>query len=109
MKRFFFSSFDLLSCINLKENLPNSLCGFLNHNFNKINIMDTIDICKKYNFFSCGIDINSFSKTIVDEFDKNNIQINVYSDKNISLEEAKNLWSNKVSSIFVDDPRDYLK
>ena len=29
-------------------------------------------------------------------------------EKKISPEEAKNLWQNKVSSIFVDDPSDYF-
>ena len=40
---------------------------------------------------------------------KNNIQITVYSNKNISAEVAKNLWDNNVSSIFVDDPSSHLK
>ena len=108
-KKIYFSSFDLLSCIILKENSPESLCGFLNDSFNKINVRDTIDICKRYNFFSCGINFNYFSKSIVDEFEKNNIQITVYSDKNISADAAKNLWNNNVASIFVDDPSDYFK
>lgn len=104
----YFSSFDLSSCISLREKLPKSLCGFLNDSFNEININDTIDICKKYNFFSCGINLNYFSKSIVDEFEKNNIKINVYSDKNISAEDAKKLLNNNVASIFVDDPSDYF-
>ena len=33
---------------------------FLNDDFNKFNINETIDICKKYNFFSCGINLNTF-------------------------------------------------
>ena len=107
-ERIYFSSFDLLSCISLKKNSPDSLCGFLNDNFNKINIKETIDICKKYNLFCCGINIKYFSSDIADEFEKNNILVTIYSDKNISPEEAKNLWQNKVSSIFVDDPSDYF-
>ena len=50
-----------------------------------------------------------FSKSLVDEFIKNNIQITVFSDKNISPDEAKNLFDNNVSSIFLDDPTDYCK
>jgi len=107
-EKIYFSSFDLSSCIRLKENSPESLCGFLNDNFSKINIVDTIDICKKYSLFSCGINFNDFSQSIVDEFEKNNIQITVYSEKNISFDDAKNLWNNKVSSIFVDDPSNYI-
>ena len=29
-------------------------------------------------------------------------------DSNISEEQAQNLWSNKVASIFVDDPTEYI-
>ena len=108
-ERFYFSSFDLSSCIILRENSPKSLCGFLNDSFNKINIEETIGICKKYNFFSCGINFNYFSKLIVDEFEKNNIQITIYSDKNISPDDAKELWNNNVASIFIDDPSEYFK
>ena len=108
-EKIYFSSFDISSCIALRENSPESLCGFLNDNFNKINVRDTIDICKKYNLFSCGINYNNYSNSIVDEFERNNIQINVYSDKNISATQAKNLWANKVASIFVDDPSGYFK
>ena len=108
-KKIYFSSFSLLSCITLKEKSPYSLCGFLKDDFDNINVNDTIDICKKNNFFSCGINYKIFSKSVVDEFIKNNIQVNVFSDKNINIDEAKNLWVNKVSSIFIDDPSAYLK
>ena len=108
-QKIYFSSFDLPSCISLKEKSPHSLCGLLKDDFDNININNTIDICKKNNLFSCGINYKLFSKSLVDEFKKNNIQVNVYSDKNISANVAKNLWNNNVSSIFVDDPSTYLK
>ena len=104
----YFSSFDLPSCINLKESSSNLLCGFLNDDFNKINIKETIDICKKYNFFSCGIYLNVFSNSVVDQFVENEIQVTVYSDNNISKVQSQNLWSNKVTSIFIDDPREFF-
>lgn len=107
-KKIYFSSFDLLSCISLKENSPLSLCGFLNDNFNKINISETIDICKKYNFFSCGINLNTFSNSIVDQLIQSGIQVTVYANDNISADVAKNLLNNKVTSIFIDDPRAYF-
>ena len=107
-EKIYFSSFDLSSCINLKKYSPDLLCGFLNNDFNKINIKETIDICKKYNFFSCGINLNVFSNSIVDQFMEKNIQITVYADNNISVAQAQNLWNNKVSSIFVDDPSEYF-
>ena len=108
-EKIYFSSFDLLSCITLKKKSPHSLCGFLKDDFDDFDIDDTIDICKKNNLFSCGINYNLFSKSLVDEFKKNNIQITVYSNKNISVDVAKDLWDNKVSSIFIDDPSTYLK
>ena len=46
----YFSSFDLTSCIILKEHAPYFQCGFLNDDFTKLNIDETIDICKKYKF-----------------------------------------------------------
>ena len=104
----YFSSFDLLSCVSLKESAPYLQCGFLNDDFNKVNISETIDICKKYNFFSCGINLNCFSNSIVSKFVKNDILVTVYADSNISADEAQNLWNNKVTSVFVDDPRDYF-
>ena len=107
--KIYFSSFDLLSCITLKKNSPHSFCGFLNDDFNNINIHDTIDICKKNNFFSCGINYKIFSKSVVEEFIKNNIQVTVYADNNINIDEANNLWNSGVSSIFIDDPRSYMK
>jgi len=107
-EKIYFSSFNLSSCIRLKESAPHLLCGFLNDDFNKININETIDICNKYNFFSCGINLNVFSKSIVSQFVENEIQVTVYADNNISELQARNLWSNKVTSIFVDDPSEYF-
>ncbi len=88
--------------------MPDSLCGFLNDDFGQINLDDTIKICKKFNFFSCGVNYKYLSNFIINEFIKNNILVTVYADKNISLSEAKKLWSNKIASIFVDDPSDYF-
>ncbi|MDC0057774.1 glycerophosphodiester phosphodiesterase family protein [Pelagibacteraceae bacterium] len=104
----YFSSFDLASCIILKESAPYIQCGFLNDDFTKFNIDETIDICKKYNFFSCGINLNFFSNSIVNQFVENEIQVTVYADNNISEVQAQNLWSNKVTSIFIDDPTEYI-
>ena len=106
--KIYFSSFDLLSCVSLKESAPHLLCGFLNDDFSKVNINDTIDICKKYNFFSCGINLNFFSNSIISKFVENEIQVTVYADNNISKLQAQNLWNNKVTSIFIDDPSEYF-
>ena len=106
--KIYFSSFDLESCIILKEAAPTLKCGFLNDDFTKFNIDETIDICKKYNFFSCGINLNFFSNSVVNQFVENEIQVTVYADNNISKVEAHNLWNNKVTSIFIDDPTEYI-
>ena len=106
--KIYFSSFDLSSCITLKETAPHYKCGFLNHDFTQFNINETIDICKKYNFFSCGINLNFFSNSVVNQFVENEIQVTVYSDNNISKVEAHNLWNNNVTSIFIDDPTEYI-
>ena len=106
--KIYFSSFDLSSCVSLKENAPDLPCGFLNDDFNKINVNETIDICKKFNFFSCGINLNFFSKSIVNQFVENNIQVTVYADNNITKLQAEKLWNNNVTSIFIDDPSEYF-
>ena len=67
-----------------------------------------IDICKKYNFFSCGINLNFFSNSIVNKFIENDIQVTVYAENNISKVQAHNLWNNNVTSIFIDDPTEYI-
>ena len=104
----YFSSFNLSSCIDLKESSPDVLCGFLNDDFNLISINETIDICKKYNFFCCGINLNSFNNSIINQFIENDIKVTVYSDNNITEAQAQNLWSNNVTSIFIDDPSEYF-
>ena len=108
LENIFFSSFDLESCIYLKEKLPDALCGFLNDDFSKITLKDTTDICKKYDFFSCGTDLESFSDAVVNELTNRDILVTVYSGKNIPIKEAQNLWEKKVTSVFVDDPTNYL-
>ena len=107
LENIFFSSFDLESCIYLKEKLPGALCGFLNEDFSKITLKDTIDICKRYDFFSCGTDLESCTDSLVKELTNSNILVTVYSGKNISIKDAQNLWEKKVTSVFVDDPTNY--
>ena len=70
--------------------------------------METIDICKKYGFFSCGTHFKSFSQSIANELTNHDLLVTVYSGKNIPIKEALNLWNKNVASIFVDDPREYF-
>ena len=102
------SSFDLKSCIELIKSEPKSYCGLLLDSFNNYNIQDIIDLSKKYGFFGCGINEKFISSDVINILKKNNIIVNAYSDNNISLEQAKNLWSVGVNSIFSDDPKELL-
>ena len=67
-------------------------------------IKNIIDICQKYNFVSCGFNVNIINEEIVQALKKNNLFSTVYSMKNIEIEDAKKLWSIGVQSIFTDDP-----
>ena len=42
------------------------------------------------------------------QFEENDIQVTVYADNNISKVQAHNLWSKNVTSIFIDDPTEYI-
>ena len=92
------------ACKQSKHKTRNSL----NDDFSIITLKDTKDICKRYDFFSCGTDIDSFSDVVVNELLNCDILVTVYSGKNIPIKEAQNLWAKKVTSVFVDDPTDYL-
>ena len=46
----------------------------------------------------------SVNKPIIATTYKNNLIITTYSDKNIKLVEANDLWQLGVTSIFIDDP-----
>ena len=58
--------------------------------------------------FSCGINLNLFSNSVVNQFIENDIQVTVYADNNISKVQAHDLWNNNVTSIFIDDPTEYI-
>ena len=61
-------------------------------------------MAKQYNFFCCGFNIEIINSEVIDKILNNNLIITVYSEKNIKVNEAKELWSKGVSSIFTDDP-----
>ena len=105
----YYSSFDLDSCILVKKNLPNCNCSFLVDNFEKYKIQDVIDICLKFDFFLCGTNIKNITKDVINIFSKNKIFISVYSEKNINITEAINLWNIGTKTIFSDDPTELLK
>lgn len=105
---YYFSSFDLNSLIMMKELLPDSNYGMLVDKFtNELNISDIISIIKKYNFFCCGFNENIINTEIINELLSNDLKITIYSDNNLSVKAANELWSMGITSIFTDDPTNF--
>ena len=105
----YYSSFDLDSCFLLKNKLPTCGCSFLIDNFDKYSVQDVVDLCLNFDFFLCGMNVKNISDDVIDIFFKNKIFISVYSDKNITTEQAAYLWNRGIKSIFSDDPTELLK
>jgi len=105
----FYSSFDLESCILIKEMFPTGLCGILIDNFNILALEEILKYISKYDFFSCGLNINIINKDIVKRLKNENLFVTVYSEKNICNNKALSLWNLGVDSIFSDDPRSILQ
>ena len=102
---YYFSSFDCNSLIMMKEILPNANYGLLVDNFKKTRTFSDIKmIAKKYNFFCCGLNNKIINSEIIKEMSDNSIVVNAYSEKNLSVSSAKELWEKGVNSIFTDDP-----
>ena len=107
---YFFSSFDYFSLKLLRKSMPNSSISLLIDEFDKEDIFEIdkiIELCKSINCFSLGLNLNLISRQIIKICKKNNLFLNVYSNKNINFEKAKKLWDLGVDSIFIDDPRDF--
>ena len=106
--QYFFSSFDLNSLIMMKKIVPHSNYSFLVNDFkNNLSLSDIIVIANKYNFFCFGINLDIVNSEVIDIILGNNLLVTVYSDKNISVNEANQLWSKGVNSIFIDDPTQF--
>ena len=104
----YFSSFDLDSCIAVKEISSSNSCGILIHNFNHYSFEEILKIIEKFKFFSCGLNIKIINTELVKRLKNMNQLITVFSEKNITNEQALYLWNIGVDSIFSDDPRDIL-
>ena len=50
---------------------------------------------------------NIINSDIIKKMKKNNIVTLVYSEKNLKLSEAKELWSIGIKSLFIDDPSEF--
>ena len=101
----FYSSFDIISILEISKVNPYSYRSLLLDDFNDYNIDDLINISVKNNLKICGLNINILSSDIIKKIKKNNILITAYSDKNISLSLANDFFSLGVDSIFVDNPK----
>ena len=92
----------------MKEILPNANYGLLVDNFKKTRTFSDIKmIAKKYNFFCCGLNNKIINSEIIKEMSDNSIVVNAYSEKNLSVNSAKELWEKGVNSIFTDDPTQF--
>ena len=104
----FFSSFDITSILEISKIYPQSFRSFLLDNFKEYNIDDLINISTNNDLKICGLNIDLVTADIIKKIKKSNILITVYSDKNINISSANDIFSIGVDSIFVDNPLDLL-
>ena len=104
----FFSSFDMISILEIAKLYPQSIRSFLLDDFNEYNIDDLISMSINYDLKICGLNIDLVTADIIKKIKESNMAITVYSDKNINLPSANDIFSIGVDSIFVDNPLDLL-
>ena len=107
--QYFFSSFDFLSIKLMRNFMPNSYLGYLINDFNNSNFLKILDVCLNLECFCIGFNIKLINKKILKICRDNELKIAVYSDSNIDLIQAKELWSLGVDSVFIDNPYSYFK
>ena len=104
----FFSSFDMISILEISKLYPQSIRSFLLDDFKEYNIDDLINVSNNNDLKICGLNIDLVTADIIKKIKESNIAITVYSDKNINLSSANDIFSIGVDSIFVDNPLDLL-
>jgi glycerophosphoryl diester phosphodiesterase len=104
----FFSSFDMISILEISKLYPQSIRSFLLDDFKEYNIDDLISISINHDLKICGLNIDLVTSDIIKKIKESNMAITVYSDKNINLSSANDIFSIGVDSIFVDNPLDFL-
>ena len=102
----FFSSFDMISILEISKLYPQSFRSFLLDDFREYNIDDLINLSINNDLKICGLNIDLVSTDIIKKIKESNMSITVYSDKNINLSNANEIFSLGVDSIFIDNPRD---
>ncbi len=101
----FFSSFDLLSFIEISNELPNSNRSFLIDSFDDFSLEQIINFSSLYQSNICGLNFKLLSQEIVNIIKKANLLITVYADKNMNLQEVKECFNLGIDSIFIDNPK----
>ena len=104
----FFSSFDMISILEISKLYPQSIRSFLLDDFKEYNIDDLISISINHDLKICGLNIDFVTTDIIKKIKESNMAITVYSNKNINLSSANDIFSIGVDSIFVDNPLDLL-
>ena len=104
----FFSSFDMNSILEISKLYPQSFRSFLLDDFKEYNIDDLINLSINNDLKICGLNIDLVSTDIIKKIKESNMSITVYSDKNINLSKANEIFSLGVDSIFIDNPRELL-
>ncbi len=104
----FFSSFDMISILEISKLYPQSIRSFLLDDFKEYNIDDLISISINHDLKICGLNIDLVTTDIIKKIKETNMAITVFSDKNINLSSANDILSIGVDSIFVDNPLDLL-
>ena len=104
----FFSSFDMISILEISKLYPQSIRSFLLDDFKEYNIDDLISISINHDLKICGLNLDLVTTDIIKKIKQSNMAITVYSDKNINLSSANDIFSIGVDSIFVDNPLDLL-
>ncbi len=104
----FFSSFDMISILEISKLYPQSIRSLLLDDFKEYNIDDLISISINHDLKICGLNIDLVTTDIIKKIKESNMLITVYSDKTINLSSTKDIFSIGVDSIFADNPLELL-
>ena len=98
----------MVSILEISKLYPQSFRSFLLDDFKEYNIDDLINLSINNDLKICGLNIDLVSTDIIKKIKESNMSITVYSDKNINLSNANDIFSLGVDSIFIDNPIDLL-
>jgi len=102
MPIYYFSSFDQISLEIAYKSINHIPRGLLIDKKNNFSKNDVIDICKKYECFSVGLEDKSLDAETIIFYKKNNLVVTAYTIND--SKRAKALFSLGVDSVFTDRP-----